>query len=490
MGPMWTRGVSAGGRLGQGLPYVPRDIVPKFPVECPPYEYVAWKRRFEVFIANQGLRHTISPDAPEIAVINCINDAYLFGHFGEVLITDHRLVWGYTSEATAGAPFEDRLYEGHSVSDALRTMREWALPLYPAERHLLVAKLEGVQFMAPKFFFARISRLETTMRAVRIEKNESEIVQIILRQLPERYDVVKTMTMTAPQLSSPKLENTIRSVYSQRKAHEIARQWPAVGVPAEPSNPHALSRGGGMPRQQQQLQQHWSRGGGMPQQQQQLQRHWSCDGSMPRQQQQLQQHWSRDGDMPRQQEKQHYWSRGGRMPRQQQQQHQWSRGSSHVFPPARQARQQQPLQQPPRGIPTIGGDGEDGSGPLCETFFGGDGGAIEERLQSENVEMPMFFLSGGLQQSAPTAVALAAAAPAAEAVIGTSVFPAVSSKGVAVAPTSSASAASAAVPATAPATGATVFPTTLVGGGGQGADETAAPSTGDTAAPDASVEGG
>ena len=175
------------------------------------------ERRFEVFIANQGLRHTFSPDAPEIAAISCINDAYLFGHFGEALVTDHIRVWGYISEATAGAPFEDRLYECHSVSDALRTMREWDLPLYLAERHLLVAKLEGVQFMGdedPKFFFARISRLETTMRAVGIEKTESEIVQIILRQLPERYDVVKTMTLADPQLTRPKLENTIRSVYS------------------------------------------------------------------------------------------------------------------------------------------------------------------------------------------------------------------------------------------------------------------------------------
>ena len=144
MGPMWTRGVSAGDGLGQGLSYVPRDIVPNFPVECPPYVYIAWERRFKVFIANQGLRHTISPGAPEIAVISCIHNAYLFGHFGESLVTDHRRVWGYISEATAGAPFEDRLYECHSVLDALRTMREWALPLYPAERHLLEVKLEGV----------------------------------------------------------------------------------------------------------------------------------------------------------------------------------------------------------------------------------------------------------------------------------------------------------------------------------------------------------
>ena len=31
MGSMWTRGVSVGGGLGQGLSYVPRGVVPKFP---------------------------------------------------------------------------------------------------------------------------------------------------------------------------------------------------------------------------------------------------------------------------------------------------------------------------------------------------------------------------------------------------------------------------------------------------------------------------
>ena len=90
--------------------------------------------------------------------------------------------------------------------------------------------------------------------------------------------------------------------------------------------------------------------------------------------------------------------------------------------------------------------------------------AFEKWLQWDNMEMPMFSLPEGLQQSAPTAVALAAAAPAAEAVTGTRVFLAVSSKGVAEAPASSAGAAPAAVPAAAPAIGGTVFPTASVGG--------------------------
>ena len=140
----------------------------------------------------------------------------------------------------------------------------------------------------------------------------------------------------------------------------------------------------------------------------------------------------------------------------------------------------------------------------------------------------MFSLLEGPQQSAPTA---AAVAPAAETMTGTRVFPDVLSEGVAEAPTSSAGAVPAAEPAAAPATDGTVFPTTSVGGlarapaptdetaaskaapttsgtvpsatplrGAVGARESpagaastdtaaeAAPSTGDTAAPDASVE--
>ena len=110
--------------LEQSLFYVPLGVVPKFPAECHLYVYIAWERRFEVFIANQGLGYTIFPDAPQIAVISCVDDAYLFGHFGEALVSEHRGVWAYICEATADAPFENRLYECDSVSDALRAMRE------------------------------------------------------------------------------------------------------------------------------------------------------------------------------------------------------------------------------------------------------------------------------------------------------------------------------------------------------------------------------
>ena len=382
MGSTLTRGVSTGADLGQPLQNFPRGILPKLPVECSPSQYIAWEQRFEAFLTDQGLCHTISSGAPEIAATSYTNNAYLFGQFGEDLVMDHRLVWWYISEAIADTAFEDRLYECLSISDALRIMREWSLPLFPAQRYLLVAELERVRFMGDE---------------------ESGIVQFILRQFPERPSTPHALVVGRG-----------------------FRDWGAMGVGTQRRDDHMVSRGVGMP-QQQQPQQHWSRGGGIP--------------------------W--------QQQKQKKRSSGGGI-------HQHQR-SFHVFPPARQAQQQQPL---------------------------------EEWRRSEHMESSMFSMSEGLQQSEPTAVALAATAPAAEAVTGTSVFPAVLSKGVTKTPTSSMGEASTAVPAAAPTTGGTVISDaseeradkqltldeSSAGTASSDAVAEAAPLTGDTVISDASEE--
>ena len=344
MGPMWTRGVRTAADLEQSLTYVYRGIVPKLPVECSPSKYIAWEQCFEFFIANQGLRHTISLDAPEIAVISCTNNAYLFGQFGEELVLEHRQVWGYISDAAVYAPFESSLYKCHSISDALRMMRKWHLPLYPAERHLLVAELERVQFMGDE---------------------ESEIVQFILRQFPERPSHPHALVVDRG-----------------------CRDGGAAGVGVQRRDNNMASRGGVMPRQQQQPQQYWSRGGAMPQQQQQ---------------QQLQ-YWSRDGGIPHQHQRR-----------------------SHAFTPTRQARQPQPLQLPSRRIHTSGGDGEHGRNPLSPPA-------------TEAVPDTSVFpaASSKAVAEAPTSSAGAASktVPAAAPATGGTVFPTTSVGGTARAPAS------------------------------------------------------
>ena len=396
MGPMWTRGVRTAADSEQSLTYVYRGIVPKLPVECSPSKYIAWEQRFEFFIANQGLRHTISLDAPEIAVISSTNNAYLFDQFGEELVLQHRQVWGYISDATVYAPFESSLYKCNSISDALRMMRKWHLPLYPAERHLLVAELERVQFMGDE---------------------ESEIVQFILRQFPERPSHPHALVVGRG-----------------------CRDGGAAGVGVQRRDNNMASRGGGMPQQQQQQQlQYWSRDGGIPHQHQRRS-HAFTPARQARQPQPLQLPSRRihtsggDGEH-------------GRNPLSPPATE--AVPDSSVFPAvsskavaeapmssagtastpvpaaapaiaARQARQPQPLQLPSRRIHTSGGDGEHGRNPLSP--------------------------------------------PATEAVPDSSVFPAVSSKAVAEAPMSSAGTASTPVPAAAPAIGGTVFPTTSVEG--------------------------
>ena len=255
---------------------------------------------------------------------------------------EHRQVWGYISDAAVDAPFEISLYKCHSISDALRMMREWYLPLYPAERHLLVAELERVQFMGDE---------------------ESEIVRFILRQFPERPSHPHALVVGRG-----------------------CRDGGAVGVGVQRRDNNMVSRGVGMPRQQQQPQQYWSRGGGMPQQQQQ---------------QQLQ-YWSRDGGIPHQHQR-----------------------KSHAFPPARQTRQPQPLQLPSRRIHTSGGDGEHGRNPLSEhvTEAVPDTSVFPAASSKAVAETPT-------SSAGAASTAVAAAAPA----TGGTVFPTTSVGGAARAP--------------------------------------------------------
>eukprot|EP00752_Nemacystus_decipiens_P015776 g14086.t1 len=189
----------------------------------------------------------------------------------------------------------------------------------------------------PKVFFADILSREMNLKAIGVEIPEAEMVQLILRQLSDDFDVEKrTLFVTDPEISRVVLEQRISAAYSVRKANSLGKQptaaAPAAATdPAAKSNPHALAvgqgdgfrqgghngfgrhpgGGGGIwgrgpPSSAQQQQ--WSRGGGAPQQQQ-----WSRGGGAPRQQQ-----WSRGGGAPQQQQ----WSRGGGSPQQQQ----WSRG--------------------------------------------------------------------------------------------------------------------------------------------------------------------
>ena len=87
-----------------------------------------------------------------------------------------------------------------------------------------------------KRFLARVDKLVNTMRVVGIEKSEVEIVQIIVCQLSDDYDVEKRSSLTSPDITRTFVEYTIRTSYANRK----------VKVPSAPPprDPHALAVGG------------------------------------------------------------------------------------------------------------------------------------------------------------------------------------------------------------------------------------------------------
>ena len=91
----------------------------------------------------------------------------------------------------------------------------------------------------PQLFLARVDKLVNTMRVVGIEKSEGEIVQIIVRQLSDDYDVEKLSSLLSSDIARTFVEYTIRTSYTNCKVKELKKsQVPSVPPPRDP---HALA---------------------------------------------------------------------------------------------------------------------------------------------------------------------------------------------------------------------------------------------------------
>ena len=75
----------------------------------------------------------------------------------------------------------------------------------------------------PKLFLARVDKLANTMRVVGIEKSEGEIVQIIVRQLSDDYDVEKLSSLSSSDITRTFVEYTIRTSYANYKVKELKK---------------------------------------------------------------------------------------------------------------------------------------------------------------------------------------------------------------------------------------------------------------------------
>ena len=241
--------------------------VPKFPKNED--EAAMWHLRFRAHLDGMGLGYTLDHAASPVPVKGDQRD--LISRYGEQPVQQAQAAWACLLDATAGAAFEERVLSAVTVRDAWCQILSWTGPSSEAETFFLERQLETVPNYGdenPKLFFSRVDQLLTRLRSADIHKTERQIVNILVRNLSDHYEIEKRSRLDSPLLRRQDVEHIVRASWATRKTRQL-EQRPTSGVTP---NPHALAaRGGyGGPRRGggrssgsgRGLQQSWSRGGG------------------------------------------------------------------------------------------------------------------------------------------------------------------------------------------------------------------------------------
>ena len=225
---------------------------PKIPKQSEGFSI--WQRRMSAHLTQEGLGMTILPDTTRIPVISCADQTFLVRSYGEPMVAAHLRAADLLFEACKEAPFESRMYACSSVPELWAMIEKWFRPSTNADKHLLRRQLETLHMEAgtdPKLFLADILSREMNLKAIGVEIPEAEMVQLILRQLSDDFDVEKrTIIVSDPDISRADLEQRINASYSVRKANSLGKRSTAAApaastASAAQSNPHALAVGQG-----------------------------------------------------------------------------------------------------------------------------------------------------------------------------------------------------------------------------------------------------
>ena len=248
--------------------------VPKFPKNED--EAAMWHLRFRAHLDGMGLGYTLDHAATPVPVKGDQRDLIL--RYGEQPVQHAQAAWACLLDATAGAAFEERVLSAVTVRDAWCQILSWTGPSSEAETFFLERQLETVPNYGdenPKFFFSRVDQLLTRLRSANIHKTERQIVNILVRNLSDHYEIEKRSRLDSPLLRRQDVEHIVRASWATRKTRQLEHRSASGAT----SNLHALvasggfqtSRGGyGGPRRGggrssgsgRGIQQSWSRGGG------------------------------------------------------------------------------------------------------------------------------------------------------------------------------------------------------------------------------------
>ena len=228
-----------------------------------------WHLRFRAHLDGMGLGYTLDHAVTPVPVKGDQRD--LISRYGEQPVQQAQAAWACLLDATAGAAFEERVLSAVTVRDAWCQILNWTGPSSEAETLFLERQLETVPNYGdedPNLFFSRVDRLLTRLRSADVHKTERQIVDILVRNLSDHYEIENRSRLDSPFLWRQDVEHVVRASWATRKTRQL-EQRSASGVTP---NPHALvARGGyGGPRRGggrstatgRGIQQSWSRGGG------------------------------------------------------------------------------------------------------------------------------------------------------------------------------------------------------------------------------------
>ena len=71
-----------------------------------------------LFLESQGLGYTIRRSTNSVPIIGNVDRASLVYRYGEQTVSDHEKGWSFLLDATADAPFEQRLLAAHTLEEA------------------------------------------------------------------------------------------------------------------------------------------------------------------------------------------------------------------------------------------------------------------------------------------------------------------------------------------------------------------------------------
>ena len=241
--------------------------VPKFPRNED--EAAMWHLRFRAHLDGMGLGYTLDHAATPVPVKGDQRDLIL--RYGEQPVQHAQAAWACLLDATAGAAFEERVLSAVTVRDAWCQILSWTGPSSEAEKLFLERQLETAPNYGdedPKLFFSRVDQLLTRLRSADIHKTERQIVNILVRNLSDHYEIEKRSRLNSPLLRRQDVEHIVRASWATRKTRQLEHRSTSGVTP----NPHALvarggygepSRGGGRSRVTGRgIQQSWSRGRG------------------------------------------------------------------------------------------------------------------------------------------------------------------------------------------------------------------------------------